>query len=52
MGRILQEGKIDMGTFAMLFQKAGAEMPDEKKEEFRARIERLFQMGGMMKWNE
>lgn len=37
-----------MGTFAMLFQKAGAEIPDEKKEEFKARIEKLFQMGGMM----
>lgn len=37
-----------MGTFAMLFQKAGAEIPDEKREEFRARIEKLFQMGGMM----
>lgn len=37
-----------MGTFAMLFQKAGAEISDEKKEEFRDRIEKLFQMGGMM----
>ena len=37
-----------MGTFAMLFQKAGSEIPDERREEFKARIEKLFQMGGMM----
>ncbi len=37
-----------MGTFATLFHKAGAGIPDEKKEEFRSRIEKLFQMGGMM----
>lgn len=37
-----------MGTFAMLFRKEGAEIPAEKKEEFRARVEKLFQMGGMM----
>ncbi len=37
-----------MGTFAALFHKAGAGIPDEKKEEFKERIEKLFQMGGMM----
>lgn len=37
-----------MGTFAVLFHKAGAGIPDEKKEEFRIRIEKRFQMGGMM----
>lgn len=37
-----------MGTFAMLFHKAGAGIPDEKMEEFKERIEKLFQMGGMM----
>lgn len=37
-----------MGTFATLFQKAGAEIPDGKMEEFRDRIEKLFQAGGMM----
>lgn len=37
-----------MGTFAMLFQKAGTKIPVEKKEEFKARIEKLFRMGGMM----
>lgn len=37
-----------MGTFAMLFHKAGTRIPDEKMEEFKERIEKLFQMGGMM----
>ena len=37
-----------MGTFAMLFHKAGTGIPDEKMEEFKERIEKLFQMGGMM----
>lgn len=37
-----------MGTFATLFHKAGAGIPDEKKKEFKVRIEKLFQMGGMM----
>lgn len=37
-----------MGTFAGLFQKAGAKIPDDKKEEFKSRIEKLFQAGGMM----
>ncbi|MDE7252789.1 MAG: hypothetical protein K2O32_07605 [Acetatifactor sp.] len=41
-----------MGTFATLFYKAEAEMPDEKMEEFRARIEKLFQMGGMMEMEQ
>lgn len=37
-----------MGTFARLFQKDGIWIPDEKKEEFQRRIEKLFQAGGMM----
>lgn len=37
-----------MGTFAMLFHKAGTGIPDDKMEEFKERIEKLFQMGGMM----
>lgn len=37
-----------MGTFAALFHEAGARIPNDKKEEFRDRIEKLFQMGGMM----
>ncbi len=41
-----------MGTFAALFHKAGAGIPDEKKEEFRVRIEKLFQMGGMMEMEQ
>lgn len=38
-----------MGTFASLFQKPGTGVPDEKKEEFRERIEKLYRAGGMMK---
>lgn len=41
-----------MGTFATLFHKAGAGIPNEKKEEFRDRIEKLFQMGGMMEMEQ
>ena len=37
-----------MGTFARLFQKAGTGIPDDKKEEFKRRVEKLFQAGGMM----
>ena len=41
-----------MGTFATLFHKAGAGIPDEKKKEFKVRIEKLFQMGGMMEMEQ
>ena len=41
-----------MGTFAALFHKAGAGIPDEKREEFRVRMEKLFQMGGMMEMEQ
>ncbi len=41
-----------MGTFAALFYKAGAGIPDEKREEFRVRMEKLFQMGGMMEMEQ
>ena len=37
-----------MGTFASLLQKTGTEIREEQKEEFRERIEELFQAGGMM----
>lgn len=37
-----------MGTFARLFQKAGTGIPDDKKDEFKRRVEKLFQAGGMM----
>jgi len=37
-----------MGTFAELFKKKGARIPDGKKEEFAGRIEKLFRAGGMM----
>lgn len=37
-----------MGTFVALLKKAGAEIRDEQKEEFRSSIEELFQTGGMM----
>lgn len=37
-----------MGTFASLLQKTGAEIREVQKEEFRKRIEKLFQAGGMM----
>lgn len=37
-----------MGTFASLFEKPGTGVPDEKKEEFRERIEKLYRAGGMM----
>lgn len=37
-----------MGTLVSLFQKAGAKIPDGKKEEFQCRVEKLFQAGGMM----
>lgn len=37
-----------MGTFARLFHEAGTGIPDEKMEEFKDRVEKLFQMGGMM----
>lgn len=40
-----------MGTFAGLFQKAGSGIPEEKKAEFRERVEKLFQAGGMMELN-
>ena len=41
-----------MGTFAALFHKAGAGIPDEKREEFRVRMDKLFQMGGMMEMEQ
>ncbi len=37
-----------MGTLVSLFQKAGAKIPDEKRDEFQRRVEKLFQAGGMM----
>ncbi len=37
-----------MGAYAALFWKNGASVPDGKKEEFKKRIEKLFQAGGMM----
>lgn len=37
-----------MGTFATLLQEEGAGVPEEKREEFRNNIEKLFQAGGMM----
>lgn len=37
-----------MGTFASLLQKTGAEIREVQKEQFRKRIEKLFQAGGMM----
>lgn len=41
-----------MGIFATLFHKTGTGILDEKKEEFKARIEKLFQMGGMMEMEQ
>lgn len=37
-----------MGTFAGLFSGNNAKIPDNKKEEFAERVEKLFQIGGMM----
>lgn len=37
-----------MGTFARLFHEAGTGIPGERMKEFKGRIEKLFQMGGMM----
>lgn len=37
-----------MGTFVSLLQKTGTEIREEQKEEFRERIEKLFQADGMM----
>lgn len=37
-----------MGTFAELLQKEGTGIQEEQKEEFKNRIEKLFQAGGMM----
>lgn len=42
------KGGNEMGTFAGLLRKKGAGIPDEKKEEFKDRVEKLFQAGGMM----
>lgn len=41
-----------MGTFASLFRKSGVGVPEEKKEEFRNSIEKLFQAGGMMEMEQ
>ena len=37
-----------MGTFASLFRENGVRIPENKKQEFTERIERLYQAGGMM----
>lgn len=37
-----------MGTYAGSYGKLGTRIPDEKKEEFKTRVEMLFQAGGMM----
>ncbi|MCM1252068.1 MAG: hypothetical protein NC321_04545 [Clostridium sp.] len=37
-----------MGTFADLYQENGTSIPNEKIEEFKKRIEILYQAGGMM----
>lgn len=41
-----------MGSFAWLLRKEGVGIPDEKKEEFKDRLEKLFQAGGMMEVEE
>lgn len=37
-----------MGMFAGLLKEDGAEIPEDKREEFEQRVEKLFQAGGMM----
>ncbi|MCD8398949.1 MAG: hypothetical protein LUD12_17560 [Lachnospiraceae bacterium] len=37
-----------MGTFANSFYARGAHIPEEKEQEFRERVEKLYQAGGMM----
>ncbi|MCD7746568.1 MAG: hypothetical protein LUI13_15030 [Lachnospiraceae bacterium] len=37
-----------MGTFADKFCARGAQIPEEKEQEFLERLEKLFQAGGMM----
>lgn len=45
--QLYEKGK-NMGTFAGLYREPEAGIPDEKIEEFKARVEMLFQAGGMM----
>ena len=40
-----------MGSFAALYQEHGNRMPGNKKNEFRKRVEHLFQAGGMVEFN-
>ncbi len=40
--RILCEEKTDMGTFATLFHKAGAGIPDEKRKNSKSASENCF----------
>ena len=37
-----------MGTFAWMFKEKGSSIPDNKKDEFVKKIEKIFQSGGMM----
>lgn len=41
-----------MGTFARSFKTNESKVPEQKKEEFMNRIEKLYQAGGMMKIEE
>lgn len=46
-----EKGRGSMGTFAGLFCEQGCCVPEEKRQEFAKRVEKVFQAGGMMEVN-